>query len=143
MITYALCFCQISMGKYGSDVSIFSQTLYTSYTPQNRPGTYLFSPTSPRVLVSPIMPYSGHREATEAQKIIERGPGLCEQEKAPGRCGVGLGRVAIFISYYPWNGGFFQLRSHQSQKMMFLGNELRTHSMIYNLEHRLLLYRTC
>lgn len=46
MITYALCFCQISMGKYGSDVSIFSQTLYTSYTPQNRPGTYLFSPTS-------------------------------------------------------------------------------------------------
>lgn len=46
MITYALCFCQISMGKYGSEVSIFSQTLYTSYTPQNRLGTYLFSPTS-------------------------------------------------------------------------------------------------
>lgn len=77
MITYALCFCQISMGKYGSDVSIFSQTLYTSYTPQNRPGTYLFSPTSTGVLVSPITPYSGRREATEAQEIIERGPGLC------------------------------------------------------------------
>ena len=46
MITYALCFCQISMGKYGSDVSIFSQTRYTSHTPQNRPGIYLFSPTS-------------------------------------------------------------------------------------------------
>ena len=46
MITYALYFCQISMGKYGSEVSIFSQTLYTSHAPQNRPGTYLFSLTS-------------------------------------------------------------------------------------------------
>ena len=61
MITYVLCFCQISMGKYGSDVSIFSQTLYTSHTPQNRPGTHLFSPISHRVLVSPITPYSGRR----------------------------------------------------------------------------------
>ena len=46
MITYALCFCQISMGKYGSEVSIFPQTLYTYHTPQDRPGTRLFSPTS-------------------------------------------------------------------------------------------------
>ena len=61
MITYALYFCQISMGKYGSEVSIFSQTLYTSHTPQNRPGTYLFSPTSGGVLISPITPYSGRR----------------------------------------------------------------------------------
>ena len=55
MITYVLCFCQISMGKYGSDVSIFS------HLPQNRPGTYLFSLTSTGVLVSPITPYSGRR----------------------------------------------------------------------------------
>lgn len=60
---------------------------HTSHTPQNRPGIYLFSPTSGGVLISPITPYSGHREATEAQKIIERGPGLCGEEKAPGRCG--------------------------------------------------------
>ena len=38
--------------------------------PQNRPGTYLFSPTSGGVLISPITPYSGRREASEAQEII-------------------------------------------------------------------------
>ena len=142
MITYALCFCQISMGKYGSDVSIFSQTRYTSYTPQNRPGIYLFSPTSPRVLVSPIMPYSGHREATEAQKIIEQGPGLCGQEKAPGRCGVGLG-CAVFTSHYSWDSSLFQLSSYQCQKMMYLDNRSCVHSTLCYRNLCFLLCRIC
>ena len=94
------------------------------------------------VLVSPITLYSGRREATEAQKIIERGSGLCGQEKAPGRCGVGLGCV-VFTPHYSWDSRFFRLSSYQYQKMMCLDNRSCVHSTLCYRNLCFLLCRIC